>query len=304
MKNLSITIKFFTGSILILFALGVSLFYFADYFVKILLVERSKTFVAEFVSLQIKQNLKYDDFSELTDTEIFNNFLNKIKTSEILDIKIWDKNQKIIFSNDESIIGKVFLNNKELKQALKGKIEVEIGIPQNEENTEKEKVESFLEIYIPAQFDGQELPFGVVEVYYKMDKVNKLLNYIRFKIFLTIGIAVFVLFLFLAVFFKTTFLNPIFNLNKAFSEIADGNLNKIIEIKSKDEMGRLAESFNKMTKHLKEKQEELLKMNFELENRVKEKLGPYDEKIKTLEEEIYNLEKTRNNLEEKLRKYL
>ena len=52
MKNLSITTKFFVGGFIILTILGIMLAYFTNYFVNIILIERSKTFVAEFISLQ------------------------------------------------------------------------------------------------------------------------------------------------------------------------------------------------------------------------------------------------------------
>ncbi|OGZ36983.1 MAG: hypothetical protein A3D38_00695 [Candidatus Portnoybacteria bacterium RIFCSPHIGHO2_02_FULL_40_23] len=96
---------------------------------------------------------------------------------------------------------------------------------------------------------------------------------------------------------------------KKLAEAADlvaekGDLNQRIYIRPNDEIGLLAESLDKMILKLKENQETLKRTNIELEKRVKEKLGPYDEKIKELEDKVGELERIRDNLEDKLRAYI
>ncbi|MCG6550770.1 MAG: PAS domain S-box protein [Candidatus Magnetominusculus sp. LBB02] len=50
---------------------------------------------------------------------------------------------------------------------------------------------------------------------------------------------------------------PILTLKKAACEIGSGNLNTVVTIKTKDELGQLAKTFNKMVRDLKEGQAEL-----------------------------------------------
>ena len=64
---------------------------------------------------------------------------------------------------------------------------------------------------------------------------------------------------------------PINTLLDASIEIGRGNLEKKIDIVSKDEIGQLAISFNKMTSDLKKFKEEMLIHSSELENKVAER---------------------------------
>jgi len=64
---------------------------------------------------------------------------------------------------------------------------------------------------------------------------------------------------------------PINTLLDASIEIGRGNLEKKIDIVSKDEIGQLAISFNKMTSDLKKFKEEMLMHSSELENKVAER---------------------------------
>jgi two-component system NtrC family sensor kinase len=65
--------------------------------------------------------------------------------------------------------------------------------------------------------------------------------------------------------------SPIKKLNNATKEVANLNLDHKVEINSRDELGNLAHSFNKMTYQLKEANEAIQNWSSQLENRVKEK---------------------------------
>ncbi|NOY05045.1 MAG: HAMP domain-containing protein [Chlorobi bacterium] len=64
---------------------------------------------------------------------------------------------------------------------------------------------------------------------------------------------------------------PIKELTKGTVEISKGNLDYRINIKRRDEIGQLAQSFNRMTKQLKEAREEITELNRSLERRVEQK---------------------------------
>lgn len=65
--------------------------------------------------------------------------------------------------------------------------------------------------------------------------------------------------------------SPIKKLNDATKEVANLNLDHKVDIQSRDELGNLAHSFNKMTQQLKEANEVIQNWSSQLENRVKEK---------------------------------
>ncbi len=66
-------------------------------------------------------------------------------------------------------------------------------------------------------------------------------------------------------------LNPISKIKMFASQLTSGNYNSKIVIKSHDEFGDLADDLNNMSATLKSREDELLKLNTELEDRVKQR---------------------------------
>ncbi len=62
---------------------------------------------------------------------------------------------------------------------------------------------------------------------------------------------------------------PINSLVEATQKIAEGDLTRLVEVKSKDEIGELSSSFNKMTKDLKIFRDELIKSRDYIDNIIK-----------------------------------
>ncbi len=85
-----------------------------------------------------------------------------------------------------------------------------------------------------------------------------------------------VIFLFIAFFYSKTISDPIKKLDEYAKEISEGNLNINVDIKTSDEVGSLAESFNKMTKSLKKHAENV-------EQQVNERTKEMQEKVSELE---------------------
>jgi two-component system NtrC family sensor kinase len=82
----------------------------------------------------------------------------------------------------------------------------------------------------------------------------------------------FVLFLLVMLYFSTgRIINPLQQMVVATQEIARGDLSHKVEVHSQDEIGRLADSFNRMTDNLKEANEKLIDWTRTLEKRVEER---------------------------------
>src|SRR4030043_433506 len=71
--------------------------------------------------------------------------------------------------------------------------------------------------------------------------------------------------------FSHTISRPIMNLSNASLEVGKGNLALKLEVTSKDEIGKLTESFNRMVSDLKESRNELLAYSSELEMKVEKR---------------------------------
>lgn len=88
---------------------------------------------------------------------------------------------------------------------------------------------------------------------------------------------------------------PLTELIQSVDKIAAGNYDAYVQIKSRDEIGSLAKTFNKMVSNLKvskeiisEQQDELVNANLELENRVEERTYQLEDALEELKIEIDN----------------
>jgi two-component system NtrC family sensor kinase len=94
------------------------------------------------------------------------------------------------------------------------------------------------------------------------------------RVMLTFTVLAFlcVIFLLVILYFSTTrIIKPLQGMVVATQEIAKGDLNHKVEVRSTDEIGNLAVSFNKMTEKLKAANEELLEWGKTLEKKVEER---------------------------------
>jgi HAMP domain-containing protein len=87
----------------------------------------------------------------------------------------------------------------------------------------------------------------------------------------------FLIVMFVVISFTKSIVNPIKGLINGATKIGEGDLDYLIEIESKDEIGQLAETFNQMTKNLKghskeiqAKNEELKKSKVKIESALKQ----------------------------------
>ncbi|NOR12817.1 MAG: HAMP domain-containing protein [Candidatus Aminicenantes bacterium] len=94
----------------------------------------------------------------------------------------------------------------------------------------------------------------------------------RVMLAFTIMASLCVVFLLVILYFSTSrIINPLRNMVIATQEIAKGDLNLEVKVDSKDEIGDLADSFNKMIADLKSANEKLIDWGKTLEKKVKER---------------------------------
>jgi len=86
------------------------------------------------------------------------------------------------------------------------------------------------------------------------------------KLLLTISFIVFFFCIIFGRFISRSILKPIMELTEVTEKIANGNLSKRLKIKSEDEIGRLADSFNEMVKEIIKYRNNLEKKNKDLES--------------------------------------
>ncbi|MBT7264015.1 MAG: HAMP domain-containing protein [Waddliaceae bacterium] len=103
-------------------------------------------------------------------------------------------------------------------------------------------------------------------------------------------IPIIVVLILISLFFLRIMLKPIVKLKDAAVEISKGNLDVKVEIKSKDEIGELADSFNTMSVNLKQANNEILGHSKELEEKVTqrtEELNSSNKELTEINEKMY-----------------
>jgi two-component system, NtrC family, sensor histidine kinase HydH len=91
--------------------------------------------------------------------------------ADVLRINAYDKEQKVIWSSDKSLVGKKFSDNDELEDALKGKLVVDSGISSKDQLPKAEHIHlsetptRYVENYIPIRDVNGVDVIGVVELY-------------------------------------------------------------------------------------------------------------------------------------------
>jgi serine phosphatase RsbU (regulator of sigma subunit) len=86
---------------------------------------------------------------------------------DVLRVKIYDTQGRIVWSDEEQLIGKVFTDNEELNEALKGEIVAEMGKQKTEHELETPLApeSQLLEIYVPLVSEMTGTVYGVFELY-------------------------------------------------------------------------------------------------------------------------------------------
>src|SRR4026207_2424865 len=104
-------------------------------------------------------------------------------SSNIVRIKIWNRNGLLVYADEPSIVGKTFQPSDALEEALAGPLTTEFSSLDEEENVaERGLYEQLFEIYVPLQLAGSDEILGVYEVYYDLSKLEPQLARVRFLV--------------------------------------------------------------------------------------------------------------------------
>jgi len=177
--------------------------------------------------------------------------LEKINSVALYDLDIYTLNTNL----------KTFYENENI---VKIEIKDNVGVHLVFENSKYDKNEIIIS-KIPLTYNYENL--GILNVFYTKTVINKYFNefkkeVISFAFILTLFLS-FIIYLLIKQFTK-----PIIKLSQATDKIASGDLDHVIDIKNKDEIGDLANKFVRMQNTLKEKINKLSSKNAELSNEI------------------------------------
>jgi len=141
--------------------------------------------------------------------------------------------------------------------------------------------QNILVVITPVHISGQSL--GTYQINFSLEKVDQSISD---KIITTILISSIVNLGFVTILFfllRLVVINPIHKIRKGLHAIGKNNLNYELRIKSNDEIGSLARSFNNMRLDLKKSKNELENYSKTLENKIQERTDALEKKNKELE---------------------
>ena len=115
----------------------------------------------------------------------------------------------------------------------------------------------------------EDVPFRVVKVVMQ-DTTQKAINFNRAVLLATAIITTFLAMLALYAVVRYVIIKPLTHLRSVSDEIASGNYSQRADLQTNDEFEDMAESFNRMLRHLVDSQAQLRATNDELDNRVDE----------------------------------
>lgn len=185
-----------------------------------------------------------------------------VKTHNIKYVVIHDVNGKLYFKNN-------------YKEALEEKY-----ASNNRNNISTDK--TTFKIALPIKFRNKNLGtlyvgYSLTELYAEIDLMKRHIAIVSFVIFL-IGI-------FIILVIERFITRPLVDMVRTAQQVAGGDLTIRADIKTNDEVGFLAHSFNEMLDEIEKSNEELEVINNELEIRVRDRTAELADAIESLQKE-------------------
>jgi PAS domain S-box-containing protein len=221
-KKISNIAQFYLLSAVLLTVLTVALIWVSDVTVRQSFMTRVRNSTARNIQMEAKTLLTADDFTYRDPDhtkDIFSALFQRIRTTEIFRIKVWDSDARVIFSDDESIVGKRFTDDPELQNALTGVVSSRFGSPDKQ----------VAEVYVPITFGSSSRPVGVIETYFDLVNISNQISQTLKILLITILSFVSASFLMLVVLSKkvvfspTEFMRTVINTNPGLIFVKDWN---------------------------------------------------------------------------------
>lgn len=173
-----------------------------------------------------------------------NGIVNSLFDISAAEIQIIDANGIVLSTSLQSNAARVGQKNlqAEVISALQGIKDNESDLI--DENGERKKI-------VAQPVGNGSKVIGVVYIVASMEPLYKTMNGIN-KIFLTGTIIALVLTIGLGVILSNTITNPIKEITRQATAMAEGNYNQVVRVKGSDEIGQLGHAFNYMTDRLKD----------------------------------------------------
>jgi len=114
---------------------------------------------------------------------------------EIIRIKIWDADGRIIYSDEHDTIGVTYPVSHELEDAVAGEVSSEVSTLDKSENAFEEEFERLLEVYVPLRSSPDGPVEGAFELYLPYAPIEEAIAADTRRIFVMVAITLVLLYL-------------------------------------------------------------------------------------------------------------
>jgi two-component system, NtrC family, sensor histidine kinase HydH len=177
LSNAGLTTKFAAYSFLCIGAMTVALWFIVSNYLINQILQREWEATARIVRADVKKFLEDYDFKAEDRKSVGHKFvalLDDMRLSpDIVRFKVYNPKGVVLWSDDKRLVGKIFTDNNDLEQALRGKIVADVSSLSKPENLfEQNSSRHAVEVYVPIFSDGGEL-LGVFETYKRADSIYR-----------------------------------------------------------------------------------------------------------------------------------
>lgn len=206
--------------------------------------------LAQTVSALIINELIYEKLGLVEEGGLIDNYVRELylrKELELRYVAVLDNHLQVISHSDFSEFGKYY-EDPFVKNAQHAH---DVLVKRNKHTASQ--IDS-LEFATPLSIEGKR--WGVLLFALSLESVQREAKVILFQI-MSIACMALVVFFVLIYFLSQRFIRPIIDLSQAMGEVKVGMVEKTIPVKGKDELSRLAESYNEMVRRIRDTNEEM-----------------------------------------------
>jgi diguanylate cyclase (GGDEF)-like protein len=121
--------------------------------------------------LDLAQGLNYDELERIDER-----LQAALLDTKVARIKIWNRDGRIVYSEDENLIGKRFEIEGDLHEALEGEVAAEVSRLDDGEDMSEREHGTLFEVYIPIKFSESGPVAGAFEIYFPYAPIEEAIN--------------------------------------------------------------------------------------------------------------------------------
>ncbi len=207
LNNLTLSQRFMLAGLVILFAGMLGIGAWVEQQIITGVIHRTGATTALYVDSFIAPNLQDLGQAENLSPENIDMLRKLLQDTpmgqQIVTLKIWSPRGRLLYTSDQSIVGKLYPMHEGLLRARLGEVDSEISTLQEEENKSLGVLYAkLLETYSPVWLSGTNQIIAVAEFYQRTDELDEEIAILKQQSWLVVGLSILLMYLLLAVFVR------------------------------------------------------------------------------------------------------